>query len=347
MKQVIRHVFFPFMILMFLFILVLFCLLFGWLGLPLGIFFVFCLVCLFSFVMLHFSLWRPKGRYTRPRFHARFRRKKISAMKSFVLQKRKLISHLDPKDVFITSKDGLRLHGIYLPSKNKDETRCVLLAHGYSWQALQMVEYALWWRETYGVNVLMPDARAHGESEGRYIGMGWPERFDIHQWCEWLTSLHGENCKIALHGISMGGATCVLAAGEDPAPQVKLLIEDCCFSNAYEELAFQLSNDFGLPGFPFLPLADIFCSVCAGYRLSDVRVDKKAENIHIPTIIIHGLRDTFVPPHMAKCIYDAVACKEKKLILVEDAEHIEAFWKDPDGDIKSAIKEYMLCHLPL
>lgn len=30
-----------------------------------------------------------------------------------------------------------------------------------------------------GYSVLMPDARAHGESEGNLIGMGWPERFDI------------------------------------------------------------------------------------------------------------------------------------------------------------------------
>ncbi len=345
MKQVIKRAVFPFMIFMFLFAFVLFFILFGWLGLFAGMFSVFCLACLFSFVMLHFSLWRPKGAYTRPRFHTRLFRKKINAMKDFVLQKRKLISHLSSEDIFITSKDGLRLHGIYLPAKNKDEKRCVILAHGYSWQALQMTEYALWWQERYGVNVLMPDARAHGESDGRYIGMGWPERFDIHQWCEWLISRHGPDCSIALHGISMGGATCVLAAGENPPPQVKLLIEDCCFSNAYEELAFQLSNDFGLPGFPFLPLADIFCNICAGYRLSDVQVDKKAENIHIPTVIIHGLNDTFVPPHMAKCIYDAVACSEKKLIFVRDAEHIEAFWKDTDGDVKSAIEEYILQYL--
>ncbi len=346
MKQIIKHAVFPFMILTSLFVFVLFFLLYGWLGLPLGIFSVFCLACLFSFVMLHFSLWRPKGKYTRPRFHARFRRKKINAMKSFAHKKRELISHLEPEDVFITSNDGLRLHGIYLPSKNKDEKRCVLLAHGYSWQALQMTEYALWWQENYGVNVLMPDARAHGESDGRYIGMGWPERFDIHSWCEWLISRHGSDCTVILHGISMGGATCVLAAGERPMPEVKLLIEDCCFSNAYEELAFQLSNDFNLPAFPFLPLADIFCNICAGYRLSDVRVDKKAENIHIPTIIIHGLGDTFVPPHMAECIYNAVAGTEKKLIYIKDAEHIEAFWKDPCGEISSTIKEYISQYLP-
>ena len=27
----------------------------------------------------------------------------------------------------------------------------------------------------YGYNVLIPDARAHGKSQGKYIGYGWPE----------------------------------------------------------------------------------------------------------------------------------------------------------------------------
>lgn len=30
-----------------------------------------------------------------------------------------------------------------------------------------------------GFNVLVPDLRAHGESEGEIIGMGWLDRLDL------------------------------------------------------------------------------------------------------------------------------------------------------------------------
>lgn len=32
-----------------------------------------------------------------------------------------------------------------------------------------------------GYNVLLPDARAHGQSQGKYIGYGWPERYDVRK----------------------------------------------------------------------------------------------------------------------------------------------------------------------
>lgn len=37
-----------------------------------------------------------------------------------------------------------------------------------------------------GYNVLAADARAHGDSEGTKIGMGWPERFDVIEWISLL-----------------------------------------------------------------------------------------------------------------------------------------------------------------
>ena len=41
----------------------------------------------------------------------------------------------------------------------------------------------------------------------------------------------GQDCRLVLHGISMGGATALMAAGLDLPPQVKAVISDCAFTS--------------------------------------------------------------------------------------------------------------------
>ena len=76
---------------------------------------------------------------------------------------------------------------------------------------------------TLGYNILAVDARAHGDSEGTKIGMGWPERMDIIKWINLILSWE-PNARIVLHGVSMGAATVLMASGEDLPGNVKAVI---------------------------------------------------------------------------------------------------------------------------
>lgn len=80
----------------------------------------------------------------------------------------------------LTSNDGLKLSAYYLPAK-KEQHKTAIIAHGYMGQATDMPQYAKIYHDL-GYNVLMPDARGHGKSEGDYIGFGWDERKDYLQW---------------------------------------------------------------------------------------------------------------------------------------------------------------------
>ena len=152
------------------------------------------------------------------------------------------------EDWWLTSGDGLQLHALCVRAGGN--APWAVLCHGYTGQASGMAEYA---RRFYdaGFSLLLPDARGHGQSEGRYIGMGWPERRDIAAWVQRVTAENGAP-DIVLMGVSMGAATVMMTAGEPLPPNVRAIVEDCGYTTAWEEFRYQLKKTYGLPPFPVL-----------------------------------------------------------------------------------------------
>ena len=67
------------------------------------------------------------------------------------------------EDVYITSNDGLRLHGFWVPTENARGT--ILLAHGYRSTFLIDFGLAFAFYHALGLNILVPNQRSHGESQ--------------------------------------------------------------------------------------------------------------------------------------------------------------------------------------
>lgn len=116
----------------------------------------------------------------------------------------------DSRDVSLISDDGLELHAYRVDGSVPH--RYAVLCHGYQNNATGMASYGKHLFDL-GYTVLLPDARGHGESEGDYIGMGWPERRDVVRWCQQLIAEDPE-AEIVLYGVSMGAATVMMASGE-------------------------------------------------------------------------------------------------------------------------------------
>ena len=80
------------------------------------------------------------------------------------------------QDVYVNSNDGLKLHAFWIPAENARGT--ILLAHGYRSTMLVDFGLAFAFYHALGMNILVPNQRAHGESEGRYITFGVKESED-------------------------------------------------------------------------------------------------------------------------------------------------------------------------
>ena len=230
-----------------------------------------------------------------------------------------------PEDVYTTSFDGLTLHGYYLPAEGAKKT--VLFFHGYTSHALKDFSLIFPFYRRRGFNILTVDQRAHGTSEGNYMGFGVLERRDVLSWVEFINRRSEQT--ILLHGISMGASTVLMASGSPLPENVIGIAADCGFTSPYDILAHVGRQYFHLPPFPLLPLANIVSKQKAGYSFKEYSTLDAMKTNRLPVLFIHGEDDTFVPASMSKATYDACTAK-KRLFLVKGAEHGLSYTVDPE-----------------
>ena len=210
------------------------------------------------------------------------------------------------RDTFVTTPDGCRHHAAYARGDSA-AGRTAILVHGYKDSYIGMLPIAKIYADM-GYNILLPDLHAHGLSEGGDIRMGWKDREDVIRWIGVADSLFADPAgkpRIVLHGVSMGAATVMNVSGERLPPSVKCFVEDCGYTNVWDEFSRQLSDQFGLPDFPVLYAATVLCKLRYGWTFGEASpVDQLARN-ESPMLYIHGSSDGYVPSSMVFPLYNA------------------------------------------
>lgn len=219
-----------------------------------------------------------------------------------------------------TTKDNLLLKARYLPATKKT-AKTVVVVHGYGSASKFMGSYVKMFHEA-GYNVLAPDNRSFGLSQGKYAGYGWKDRKDLANWIKMINQKNGARSQIGLFGVSMGAATVMYTLGEKPK-NVKFAIEDCGYSTISGELDYQLKEMFGLPSFPIVPTASLYADALAGYNFYQASTRDTLKRSKVPLYVIHGSKDTFVPTENAYKNYD-YAKGPKKLWIVKGAGHAQS-----------------------
>ena len=231
-----------------------------------------------------------------------------------------------PKEIWtINSADGFTLHATYYQPARESHNWAILV-HGYGRDQTFANDYA----EEYlkrGYNVLTPDLRGCGTSEGIYLTMGTLESHDIALWAEKIVE-QDPQAKIILHGVSMGAATVMMAAALQPKNLVAV-VEDCGYTSAHEMFTAQLDKIFGLPEFPIMPIVDVVSKFKVGVSISDAAPIKSVEKISVPILFIHGDADKLVPYEMLDRLFNAATSPVKEKFTVEGAGHADAKTKNP------------------
>ncbi len=251
-----------------------------------------------------------------------------------------LVKNSNYTDKYINSFDNLKLHGYEVKNENKTN-KWAIVVHGYTSEGELVSSKAKHFYEM-GYNVLVPDLRGHGKSEGDYIGMGWDDRLDIIAWINNILE-YNPSSEIILHGTSMGAATVLSTSGENLPNNVKAIIADCGYTSVWNEFTYQLKALFNLPSFPVMNLSNMVTMFKAGYSLKDASPIEQVAKSKTPILYIHGDKDDFVPYYMMDELYKATSSEKSKL-TVQNAGHGKADLVNPDlywNTVTDFLSKYM------
>lgn len=238
--------------------------------------------------------------------------------------------------ITIESFDGLKLCGYYLPSDVESDS-IIMAFNGYKSNSVKQYGAIAKYLNSIGYDLLLVDARSHGQSEGRYIGFGVLGRYDCQKWVNVINEKLGYKKNIFLYGVSMGSATVLMTSGLELPKEVKGIIADCGFTSPWDEFQYILKKDYHVFLSPILSISNHICKLVAHYKYNDASSLDAVKKSDIPLLVIHGKKDTFVPSYMGPQIYEASNSKYKKLLMVEDAYHGDSYYADTENYQKTMI----------
>ena len=250
-----------------------------------------------------------------------------------------LYSH-NPEDLEIITPDMLRLKAWFVPAE-KETKRFVICVHGHNCNGPDECSHLFsFYHYTLGYNYLLPDLRGHGRSDGELIGFGALDSKDLKLWIDYLVERFGEDIEIILHGISMGAATVMLVNNTSPRDQVKLVIEDCGYTNAFEQVNDTMSKKLGFKANAFSNITNVYCRAISKYDLKkDADPLGTMPNAKKPVLFIHGEEDTFVPFPMCQRLYDACPTP-KDIFTVPGAVHAYSYY-DAKEEYEAKVTEFI------
>lgn len=231
------------------------------------------------------------------------------------------------RDTFLVSHDsGDSIHAWYLRADSATN-KVAVLVHGYGNDGLMMGKFAEIYDRHLHYNILLPDLHYHGQSKGDYIQMGWRDRLDVMQWCEFANrffAYDGQDTKQVLHGVSMGAATIMSVSGETLPPYVHCFVEDCGYTSVWDEFTNELHNQFSLPPFPLLYTTSWLNKLQNGWSFKEASPLNQVAKCQLPMLFIHGGDDSYVKTEM---VYRLHAAKpgQKKLHVFPMSKHARSY----------------------
>ena len=193
----------------------------------------------------------------------------------------------------------------------------ILLCHGY--KGAKEFMYGL--LEIFdNFNVFMFDFRASGESEGKYISLGYHEHKDVLAAARFFKARVPKNLPFIILGFSMGGGATLRAAAHNPGLAQAYII-DSSFSDLRSMFLRGYALRVGLPYYPFFPVIQSMFHHFADCNVDEVNSVAAVRMINEPIMFIHSCDDNFITPDHSIRLYANALNEHSKVWIGPKARH--------------------------
>ena len=238
----------------------------------------------------------------------------------------------------IVSVDGLKLVAEYYDF-GFDKTIIVLPGR------TETCYYGAYYAEPFingGYNVLCPDPRAHGLSEGSKITLGKMEASDAIEWAKYLHDKLG-NKHIGLYGLC-GGATasCIVLTTPDYPKYIDLFIADGMFYSFFKVYKRHIVDE----KHPVYPVIwEIMAKIKKGNGVNPYGAapHKLIKQIDVSLLVLAGEKDIFAISKEAFKMFESCPSKDKQIALIKNARHSHLRY-DNKVDYDKAVTEFLKAH---
>jgi len=225
---------------------------------------------------------------------------------------RRPISDLEKQGVIAAAGTGAELRDVSIPASDGEILRAweirptdsngnaVILLHGVGDNRLGVSGYGTWLVRNH-YTVLLPDARAHGYSDGDLATYGLKESDDIHRWVDWLESDAHPDCVFGF-GESMGAAQILESLTKET--RYCAVIAESPFAT-FREVAYAR---FGRPFhtgawlgrtffWPTVEVGFLYVREKFGLKMELASPADAVAHSNVPVFLIHGLSDENIPAY--------------------------------------------------
>lgn len=230
------------------------------------------------------------------------------------------------EDVYFLTRDGLTLHGWFLPAVGTPRAT-VLHFHGNAANVSAHVSLVAW-LPARGFSVLMFDYRGYGRSEGRVTRAGTV--IDGQAALDYLlTRPDVGRLSIVAYGQSLGGAVATVVAAE--REEIRGAVLEATFSSYRRIAEAHLSR---MPGIGLFSAVVAAATISSGWD----PIDCIARIAPRPVLVIAGGSDSICFPELGRELFDA-ARAPKQFWLAEDAEHL-AILLNHGAELQRRVSEF-------
>jgi uncharacterized protein len=249
------------------------------------------------------------------------------------------------ESVKFTTDDGLELSGTYLCRRNAQRVGLLIFCHEYLSDRWSYFPYLDHLRDI-GYDVFTFDFRNHGSSSSnpQYAPLQWATDYEVRDLQAALAYLRQrpdhDPAGFGLVGVSRGGSTALVVGSREP--DVWGVVTDGAFptrgtirSYMFRWAEIFVPNRLLLSLFPSWLYSFLgWVSLLASQRRLKCRfpdIETAARRLSPrPWLLIHGERDAYIGPEIAKSLFDK-AREPKEIWLVPEAKHNRCRECQPDA----------------